>query len=118
MGIPGFYKGTELGTHTSSEDTQRAHTYFAETPCNILKIWEKTNWLLSWTPGSQVFRKMGTPLMNNELGVCQKHYTHGTFDLGCRQGMSAQTNTRGGCEITHNLQLLFATEAAQCIQTL
>lgn len=27
MGIPGFYKGTELGTHTSSEDTQRAHTY-------------------------------------------------------------------------------------------
>lgn len=27
LGIPGFYKSTELGRHASSEDTQKAHTY-------------------------------------------------------------------------------------------
>lgn len=27
LGIPGFYKRTELGRHASSEDTQRGHTY-------------------------------------------------------------------------------------------
>lgn len=99
----------------------RGHTLIAETPCNIIKIWEKTNWLLSWTPGSQVFRKVGTPLVNNEFGVCWKPCTHmvplaWVADVGC---LPRPTQcTRGGCETTHNLQLLFASEAAQCIQTL
>lgn len=37
-----------------------------------MKIWGKPNWMLSWMTGSQVFGKMGPPLMNHVFCVYVK----------------------------------------------
>lgn len=59
----------------------RGHKYITESICDM--SWKygekKTNWLLSWMRGSQVFRKVGTLLMNNVFYVFKVLHTHHTF---------------------------------------
>lgn len=78
------------------------------------------NWLLSWMCGSQVFRKVGTLLMNNVFCVFKVLRTHHTFGqcLHLLRTRSVCPDEGNSCEgdaeslATCTFYLLGATEAA------